>query len=334
MGKSPIKLSIIGCGFCAQNIHLPRLLRLPEKFKVVAVADIDPDKARQAAAIAGNCPAYFDYGTMMDEVEADAAVILTSLHHEPSRKALLKGLDLFIEKPVCETVQQAEEIIQLAEVNNKIIFTGAMRIFDPGLERLKDIIKQIEPIRWVEIRDYCGSGSSTGGGDMVASGFQAGLSVKKAREKNLLQALLLEFIHDISILRFLFEGRIEVKDAWVEEDGWSANGRLELLDHIPCVYSFCEFGLTSAPVFDLSIRLFGEKGCAEASFGDPNESGGSRTTIYRNFQISEEMVCDSYEKEWLVFYDAIQQRQHFINNGQDGLKDIELAWRIFEKSLR
>jgi predicted dehydrogenase len=328
MMNSPIRLAMLGCGFAAQQIHIPRLLRLVDHFQIAAVADVNPLAAQQAAEMAG-CPQFADLGDMLNRTQVDAVVVLTPLHAQAIEVALSRGLDVFAEKPLCVKPDEAYRLAELASSNKQVLMVGAMRVFDPAIERAKEIISQIGPLRWVEVRDYCGTGSVTGGGDLIAHAFQAGLPVETGPSKNLLQALLLEFIHDISILRGVWGGPIAVTSASAANDGWSMNGQLRLPGNVPCNFAFCEFGVTAAPVFDVSLRLFGEQGCAEFRFGDPNQDGRCRTLLIRNQEQVEEIVSDPFTSEWLAFERAIRNRTNPVNYGQAGAEDVHLAWRMF-----
>ena len=333
MDNKVIRLAILGCGFAAQQIHVPRLLRMKEHFRITAVADMKVESAEKLAEEIG-CRYFSDLKTMLENVKVDALVILTPLHTAAIKTALEHNLDVFVEKPLCEDLEEAYHIVGSAVRANQILMVGAMRIFDPAIKRAQEIINQIKPLRWVEIRDYCGAGSVVGDGDLVASSFQTGLKIEKEQDKNLLQALLLEFIHDISILRGIWQGPINVLDTWPAADGWSLSGQLLLPGNTPCVFAFAEFGVTSAPVFDVSLRVFGENGCVEINFGDANLNGQCRTLITSNYHEVEEIISDPFTDEWLAFEQAVKKRSTPLNSGKDGLFDLELAWNIFNRSKK
>jgi predicted dehydrogenase len=333
MTQTPIRLAILGCGFAAQQIHIPRLVQLPDSFKIVGVADIQPTAAKQAVELAGDCPTFSDLEQMLDETQPQALAVLTPLHAAPIEIALRRRVDVFAEKPLCETPADALRLASLASELQQVLVVGAMRVFDPAIAITKKIITEISPLRWVEVRDYCGAGSVTAGGDLVAGQLQAGLPVRAGFQKNLLQSLLLEFIHDISILRGVFGAPLSVQAAHASPDGWATTGELQLPDGIPCLFAVSEFGVTSAPVFDVSLRLFGEKGCAEIRFGDPNQDGHCQTIVSRNFACPDSIVSDPFTAEWQAFAQALSTRQVSINSAGQGAGDVELAWSIFAKCM-
>jgi len=333
MTQPPIRLAILGCGFAAQQIHIPRLVKMGADFHLVGVADIQPTAARQAAELADGCPTFSNLEQMLDETQAQALAVFTPLHASPIEIALRRGLDVFAEKPLCETPADARRMADLASQLQRVLVVGAMRVFDPAIAFTRQIAVEISPLRWVEVRDYCGAGSVTAGGELVASQLQAGLPVKAGFQKNLLQSLLLEFIHDISILHGVFGAPLHVNTVHPAEDGWATTGELLLPGGIPCLFAFSEYGVTSAPVFDVSLRLFGEKGCAEIRFGDSNLAGGCRSTISRDFGSLVTFISDPFTTEWEAFARALSTRKVSSNSAELGTADVELAWKIFEKGI-
>jgi predicted dehydrogenase len=333
MPQTPVRLAILGCGFAAQQIHLPRLANMPDSFTIAGVADILAKAAAQAAELAGGCPTFSDLEQMLDETQPQALAVLTPLHASPIEIALRGGLDVFAEKPLCETPADAMRLAALAAELQRVLVVGAMRVFDPAIALTKQIAAEISPLRWVEVRDYCGAGSSTAGGDLVAGQLQAGLPVEDGFQKNLLQSLLLEFIHDISILRGIFGAPLDVKAASASSDGWATTGELLLPGSIPCIFAFSEFGVTSAPVFDVSLRLFGEKGCAEIRFGDPNQDRRCQTLVSRDFSSPVSVISDPFAAEWQAFSQALSTRRVSSNSAEQGAADVGLAWNIFAKCI-
>ncbi len=151
MMQTPVRLAILGCGFAAQQIHIPRLVRIPGSFKIVGVADIRTTAAEQAAELAGGCPTFTDLERMLGEVRPQALVVLTPLHAAPIEIALQGGLDVFAEKPLCETPADALRLTALATELQRVLVVGAMRVFDPAIALAKEIVAEISPLRWVEI---------------------------------------------------------------------------------------------------------------------------------------------------------------------------------------
>jgi UDP-2-acetamido-3-amino-2,3-dideoxy-glucuronate N-acetyltransferase len=63
-----------------------------------------------------------------------------SLHYSLAKQALLAGKDVFVEKPLCLDLQEAEELIQLAAERRQILMVGHILQYHPCVRRLQELI--------------------------------------------------------------------------------------------------------------------------------------------------------------------------------------------------
>ena len=111
------KVGVIGLGPIG-NRHAD-IYQEMEGADVVAVCDIDRDRADAASARLG-VPAHYSVPEMLDAVDLDMASVATggeeygSDHHEPTVQALAAGLHVLCEKPICNEIGPAEEMVALA----------------------------------------------------------------------------------------------------------------------------------------------------------------------------------------------------------------------------
>ncbi len=61
-------------------------------------------------------------------------------HYELARKALLAGKDVFVEKPICLTVREAEELVALAAKNACILMVGHILHYHPCVQKLQEMV--------------------------------------------------------------------------------------------------------------------------------------------------------------------------------------------------
>lgn len=326
------RLAIFGCGYAAREIHASRIKALSDLFEVVALCDCNPMALDQMGKLFPKARCFENLNFMLSKIEADALVILTPLHSEAIEVGLEKKLHIFVEKPFCESLEDARRLAIKAKEQARILMVGAMRVFDPALLYLKSQIESIGPILWVEIRDFCGQGmSSASRSSLVDGNFQFGLPSLDHRLKNSLQTLLLEFVHDASILRELFGAPISCRDAFISHDGWSVLGRLQLPGGIPCNFAVAEFGLVKRNIFEVNLTIASEKDFIKVLFGDPNILGGATTIVLQSGTKKSAFSSDPFMAEWLEFHHAIHEGRVTRNGAQDGLADLELSWRIFDQ---
>ncbi|HUF19063.1 MAG TPA: Gfo/Idh/MocA family oxidoreductase [Thermoanaerobaculia bacterium] len=134
-----MRIAICGLGAAARNIHIPAYRRVSG---VQLVSGCDPDpKAREA--VKKDVPALFDnLELMLREVRPDAVSICTppALHHRQILQVLEQGSHVFAEKPLCETLEQADEIIEAAHRAGKRVVVNtqfpAMNIYRESKRRI------------------------------------------------------------------------------------------------------------------------------------------------------------------------------------------------------
>ena len=108
----PLRVALLGCGRITRLSHLQVLLTTPGA-KVVAVADPDPEARAWAAGMAPDAKPYADFGDLLSEVSADAVVVAmpTPLHRDAAVQAFGRGMHVYLEKPIAQTLDQAREIV-------------------------------------------------------------------------------------------------------------------------------------------------------------------------------------------------------------------------------
>ena len=131
----PIRTAVIGSG--ARGSDLIRSLTTIQGVDLVALADDYPPHLEKAATYAGpQAKLYSDYRKLLDEVKPQAVVIAVPLylHYQVASDCLAAGVDVFCEKTMCHTIEQAEKLAkQVAE---------AKRVFQVGLQRRANPIYQ------------------------------------------------------------------------------------------------------------------------------------------------------------------------------------------------
>lgn len=126
------RIAYIGLGAAVRNIHLPAVAKLADRVAVVAGAD----PSREARdAVGGRVPSVFDDERAMIERSRPDVVVVCSppdLHRQHTELALDAGCDVFCEKPLASTLEDADAIVAAAAragrtvaVNNEF---PAMRI--------------------------------------------------------------------------------------------------------------------------------------------------------------------------------------------------------------
>jgi predicted dehydrogenase len=129
-----MKIAIVGLGYWGPNL----IRNFSSVEQIQTVIGCDKDKAR-LEKIKRRFPEVeitdsYDDILKRDDIEAVAIATPVSTHHPLAKKALDAGKHCFIEKPMTGTVQESEDLINLAEkrglkimVDHTFIYTGAVR---------------------------------------------------------------------------------------------------------------------------------------------------------------------------------------------------------------
>lgn len=132
-----LKVGVLGAGHLGK-IHL-RLLNESKKYSLVGFYDPDVINGKKVEAEFGYT--YYDnINKLMDAVDVLDIVTPTLSHFECAKKAIEKGKHIFIEKPITNTLAEAEELIELKNKYNVKGQVGHVERFNPAFSSVKDSI--------------------------------------------------------------------------------------------------------------------------------------------------------------------------------------------------
>lgn len=132
-----LKAGVLGAGHLGK-IHL-RLLNQSTKYELVGFYDPNENHAKKVADEFGY--RYFDsIEKLIDAVDMVDIVTPTLSHYECAKQAIAKGKHIFIEKPITNTVEEAEHIRELLAKHNIRGQVGHVERFNPAFIAVKDSI--------------------------------------------------------------------------------------------------------------------------------------------------------------------------------------------------
>ncbi len=134
-----LKVGIVGVGQFGQN-HA-RILQKSDKCEFVGIYDKDQKRANEVAQRIDS-KSFPDFDSLLDDCNALVNVVTTISHYELSKKALEKGIHVFIEKPITSELWQAQELVKIAEEKKLKIQVGHIERFNPIVLEMEDKIKK------------------------------------------------------------------------------------------------------------------------------------------------------------------------------------------------
>jgi predicted dehydrogenase len=150
-----LRVGVVGAGYLGR-FHTEKYARMDD-VELVGVVDIDKSQAEEVAG-RFNTKAYLHHKYLFGKVDAVSIVVPTPAHFSVAKDFLENNIDVLIEKPMSETTEQADELIDFAKSRNLIIQVGHLERFNPAVVALRDIIKQpmfIESHRLSIYKDRC-----------------------------------------------------------------------------------------------------------------------------------------------------------------------------------
>lgn len=126
----PLRTAVIGVGYLGA-FHAQKYAALPG-VELVGVADCNPARAAEVASACG-CRAFNDHRALLDQVDAVSVVVPTQQHFQVARDFLMHDVHVLVEKPIATSIEQADELIGLAEAQRLVLQVGHLERFNPVL---------------------------------------------------------------------------------------------------------------------------------------------------------------------------------------------------------
>ena len=146
-----IKVGVAGCGYWGPN--LIRNFRALPDCQLQMMCDLNTARLKHLKSLYPEVKGETDYGHMLNGVNLDAVVIATgvSSHFPMAKASLLAGKHTFIEKPMASSVEQCEELVDIAKKNGLVLMTGHTFLYSPVVRKIKEIIDKgdIGEIRYI-----------------------------------------------------------------------------------------------------------------------------------------------------------------------------------------
>ena len=144
-----MKLGILGTGFIITDA-LEAISEVPEiEKKAILARPKSKAKGEEFAAKYGIGKVYTDYEELLssDEIDTVYVGLINSVHFEYTKKALLAGKDVILEKPFTTTVEETRELVQTVKEQGRYLFEAITNRHSKVYERMKQELPNIGRIR-------------------------------------------------------------------------------------------------------------------------------------------------------------------------------------------
>jgi predicted dehydrogenase len=322
------RIGVVGVGHLGN--HHTRILSQSREANLVGVNDTDAEKSRRVAKEYGT-KSFESLDQLLEETDAISLVVPTTAHHPLAKRILESGKDLLIEKPITETVEQAEELVGLAQERDVILQVGHIERFNPALQAIEK--RKVDP-RFIESH-------------RMAQFNPRGTDV----------AVILDLmIHDIDLILSLVKSRLSSIEAVgvpvIAESQDICNARLGFENG--CVANVTASRISAKPL--RKMRLFEKDSYLSLDFLNksaeiyrlveadriPSDENAKKTVV-GSIPVEEVGKTIIYERpktddrdmltsEIESFLQAVRTRTQPKVTGEDGWKALEVALKIKKKA--
>lgn len=129
-----VRVAVIGVGHLGQ--YHARWYKNIEECQLVGVYDTNPTKGQEIAQ-KYDVISFTKLSDLFGKVDAVSIATPTIYHHEVAKEILSNKISCLIEKPIASTVEQAEELVALAEAKSITLTVGHIERFNPAVQALK-----------------------------------------------------------------------------------------------------------------------------------------------------------------------------------------------------
>ena len=153
-----LRIGLIGLGEVAQVVHLPVLQNLPQLFEVRAACDLSPTLLQVVGDRFAIPRRYSSTRELVADDDLDAVLVLNSdeYHAESVIAAVEHGLHVLVEKPMCLSPREADDIIAARDRTGMTVMVGYMRRFAPAFTDAKQMLPKLGRVNFARVHDVIG----------------------------------------------------------------------------------------------------------------------------------------------------------------------------------
>lgn len=304
-----IRVGVIGVGYFGQ-FHVEKYAKM-RSVELVGVVDINANRAREISRRYHIQP-FSHHSELFGKVQAVSITVPTPLHHSITKDFILHGVDVLLEKPIANTLEEADELIELARSKGLILQVGHLERFNGAFLAVEKMVRNPWLIQAHRLGPFSGRGAEVNVVlDLMIHDIDIALSLVNSRVK------------EIRAIGFpVLTQSFDVAQAWIEyENGCTAN-------------------LTASRVSTEKIRrawIFQTNRILSIDF--LFQKASLSTKGFRRKHQPPEMVTqeipvkknDPLEVEIATFLRSVRERKEACVSGSDGRRAMEVAFQIIRK---
>ncbi len=319
-----LKIGVIGTGHLGK-LHT-KMFKSIKNCLLIGVYDLNEGVAKKVASEFG-CKQFNSLDELLNSVDAVSIAVPTVNHYDIAKYSLEKRKHIFLEKPITATIEQAEELVNIANENNLKIQVGHIERFNPALLSVESFINEPKFIQTDRLAQFNPRGTDvTVVLDLMIHDIDIILSLINSPVKDIQAsgtAVVSDSV-DIANARIQFENGA-VANVTASRISQKKMRKMRLFQKDS--YISLDFTSGVSEIYRL-IPLTEKPPLSSFSFGEIGIDDKKKRVIYQQPEVKE---INALQYELSLFVDAVMSNTKPVVSGVDGLRALKIADKIIAK---
>jgi predicted dehydrogenase len=305
-----LKVGVIGVGYFGQ-FHAEKYNQM-DGVELVGVVDVNTSRAKEIGK-RYRTQSFFHHADLFNKVQAVSIAVPTPFHYSITKDFFLQGIDVLLEKPISNTLEEADELIELAESKGLIFQIGHLERFNGALSGIEGRVKNPLFIESHRLSPFTGRGADV---DVIMD----------------------LMVHDLDIILSLVNSKVKQIQAIgipiLTQYSDIANARIEFENG-------CVVNLTASRVSKEKVRktrIFQPGGILSIDYLSQKLSSSKKAVLSGKEEIPEMITegipvqkVDPLKAEIHSFLQCVGDRKRARISGADGKQVLEIALQLIRK---
>jgi predicted dehydrogenase len=310
-----IRAAVVGVGYLGR-FHAEKYAAAPD-VELAAVVDSDPARAGEAGARFG-CRVCHDVSELRGLVDCASVAVPTPFHRDVGGRLLEAGIDVLVEKPIAATLDEARDLVRIAERCDRILQVGHLERFNPAIRALTGLLTRPRFLECHRLAPF----------------------VERGTDVDVVLDLM---IHDLDVILSMMPSPVAAVEAVgvpvITGSADIANARIRFVDGAIANVTASRVSLKR----ERKLRIFQPDTYISLDYGEKRmricRRGEAPPGGLASIEVEERVVEgeDALAEEIRAFVEAVRTRREPLVSGRQGLRAVELAYQILacvEEELR
>jgi predicted dehydrogenase len=139
-----LRIGVVGCGYWGPNL-VRNFSQIPGS-QVPIICDLKEERLKHVQSLYPFVKTTTKFEDLLDDGDLDAICVATPVgsHYDLAKRCLEAGKHVLVEKPLTRSVREAEDLVERADKNKRVLMTGHTFVYTAAVNKIKDLIRSDE----------------------------------------------------------------------------------------------------------------------------------------------------------------------------------------------